>query len=230
MPATIHRAPKALVGRTLIASKTSIDRYGLVTVSANYLLNSQNDLQFLQPDAPVNDAFQGLPPLQGGLFVLQTDAQKRDGLLYADVQLVGAINPPRYVVFDGEDVRSYTGPRPIDPSGGIDGTSRVFIPYRTDYFAPFRSITYVTMKGNTAPPVATPPGQIKRFNTRKAVLRYLDGEGVPRILEVFFERSREELITQISQQEIGQVVRSTITTSKILVALEPGEVSLQQPS
>jgi hypothetical protein len=221
MPATIIR--RSPTGRTLINANVNVANDGLVTVAASYLLNSPAELGALSVDAPVSDPFQGLPNLQGGLFVLNRSTNKRGGLLYCDVELVGALNPPRYVVFDGKEVRSFTGTLP-DSITSLVNVGVGLQPYRTDYYAPYRTITWTNMAGQVVRPGnGNPVESIERFNTRQGFLLYevQDGEDNVKVEKLLIgERAKEIFVVQLSQQEVGRVVRSTLTTTKIL---EPQE-------
>jgi hypothetical protein len=217
MPATIVK-PTGDV-RRIVSANVNVAIDGLVTVTANYFLPDELMLRELAIDAPITDKFKGLPSLQrGALFVLNRTVNKRGGLLFCDVELVGAMNPPRYVVFDGKEARSFTSAAPESTLAAL-GTVIAQRPYRTDYFAPYRSITWTKIINETVRPQnANPVEEIERFNSRLGFVRYLDGN-VIRIINVL-EKSQTAFITELSQQEIGRVVRSTLTTTQILEPID----------
>jgi hypothetical protein len=216
MPATIVK-PTGDV-RRIVSANVNVANDGLVTVTANYFLPSESLLAGLAIDAPVTDKFKGLPALQDDrLFILSRTVNKRGGLLFCDVELVGATNPPRYVVFDGKEARSFTSAVPESTLAALAVVAQR--PYRTDYFAPYRSITWTKISNElVSPRDGRPVEPIERFNSRLGFVRYVEGQEV-KILNVL-ERSKTAFITELSQQEIGRVIRSTLTTTQILEPID----------
>jgi hypothetical protein len=145
MPSTIHR--KNTGGLTLLSAPVSVTDDGLVSVSARFLLSSPGEAENFTPNYPyATSSFAGLPRLQNGLFVQSRNIRKENGLYMADVQLVGALNPPQYKLSSTTDTRNFVGTLP-DTYANFGDFLLSWRPFETDYTSPTVTVTAVVRKG-----------------------------------------------------------------------------------
>lgn len=213
MPANVIRASSAQ-GLTLLESNVSVANDGLVTITARFLAPAAgyNPATFaLDESWPVAALPTGVPPLQGGPYLLTHEVKKENLLTIILATYVSALNPPRLVVEEATEQRSFSGSFFDGRSITLFGNESASISF--DYFTTAQTISYAIIAPNLVE--IKPVGTIgARFNVKS--------EGSYR--GVFNIPIKETEFITTSRTTIGKVARVSATARKILEQNDPVSV------
>jgi hypothetical protein len=222
MPSTIHR--KNTGGLTLLSAPVSVADDGLVSVSARFLLSSPSEAENFTPNYTyATSSFAGLPRLQNGLFVQSRNVRKENGLYMADVQLVGALNPPQYKLSSSTDTRNFVGTLPSTYANFGDFLLS-WRPFETDYISPTVTVTAIVRKGTRLDPgqgsanfglFNSRPGEVRTIqvntNANGSVIGY---KIVTAVLTGGFQAS--STVSTSEETIAGDIVRASTSVTTIL--------------
>jgi hypothetical protein len=206
MPATIIRNPSKRQ-LTLISSQSQVQDDGLVTVTAEFLPpeSGLDETTFrLDSPWPLSTPPIGIPPIQGGPFLVSRTIEKREGILMVAALYTSAVNPPRVVKSQSESQQRFSG-----YGSSEDGETSGSVAF--DYTATQVNVSYAIVRGNA---FVVEPDVVDPKNTTNVSI-----QGDPGLVNIVTTQIKSE-----EKQDFGLVTR--ITKSSSMLYQQPGEINI----
>jgi hypothetical protein len=203
MPATVVRNPEKL-GLTKLSSNVTVAEDGLVRVTAQFLAPSTGLAESvfqLDSSWPVADLPIGLPPSQGGPYLVERNIRKENGLTLVDATYATALSTIRFARSEATELATF--------SGFAEGTVTDALSVTTgggalafDYYATSVTLSYALIAPNAF--TITPSGLVSQpFNIRK--------QGLSQLV-----KTKQRDLISTSRETVGRVMRVSVTARRII--------------